>query len=146
MVSSLNNRPWLAFMEKLVGDSVAGPRETELPQLFCCRLEKQPDHLVAGRYLISQAGAELANACLLVNPECVFTQDGELPDQFSDASWLLSNFDLHGTVVWVKDSGTETLLPFWLGQELANVLSRTSPGAVALTCRPPGRPYCRWLA
>ncbi len=118
-------------MEKLVGDSVAGPRETELPQLFCCRLEKQPDHLVAGRYLISQAGAELANACLLVNPECVFTQDGELPDQFSDASWLLSNFDLHGTVVWVKDSGTETLLPFWLGQELANVLSRTSPGALA---------------
>ncbi len=77
-------------MEKLVGDSVAGPRETELPQLFCCRLEKQPDHLVAGRYLISQAGAELANACLLVNPECVFTQDGELPDQFSGSSLILT--------------------------------------------------------
>lgn len=83
-------------MEKLVGDSVLGPRETELPQLFCCRLEEQPDHLVAGRYLTSQAGPQLANACLLVNPECVFTQDGESPDQFSGTPWLFSNFDLKG--------------------------------------------------
>src|SRR5438093_8104863 len=73
MVSSLNNRPWLAFMEKL-GGSVPSPRETELPQLFCCRLEEQPDHLVAGRYLTSQAGAELVNDRLLVNPNCVFTK------------------------------------------------------------------------
>src|SRR5437879_7241862 len=87
MVSSLNNRPWLAFMEKLVGGSVPSPRETELRQLFCCRLEEQPDHLVAGRYLTSQAGAELVNDRLLVNPNCVFTKNGELPDEFSGIPW-----------------------------------------------------------
>src|SRR5437667_5997393 len=89
MVSSLNNRPWLAFMEKL-GGSVPSPRETELPQLFCCRLEEQPDHLVAGRYLTSQAGAELVNDRLLVNPNCVFTKNGELPDEFSGTPGLFS--------------------------------------------------------
>ncbi|PYX16538.1 MAG: hypothetical protein DMG87_17215, partial [Acidobacteria bacterium] len=103
MVPSLNNRPRLAFMEKLVGDSVPSPKETDLPQLFCCQLEEQPDHLVAGRYLTSRAGAELANTCLLVNPKCVFTRDGELPDEFAGMPWLFSNFDLHGTLVWVKD-------------------------------------------
>jgi hypothetical protein len=131
MVSSLNNRPWLTFMEKLVGDSVAGPRETDLPQLFCCRLEEQPDHLVAGRYLTSQAGAELANTCLLVNPECVFTRDGELPDQFSGTPWLFSNFDLHGTLVWVKDPGPGTTAPFSLGPKLATVFSTVRPGEPA---------------
>src|SRR5437667_3471837 len=105
MVSSLNSRPRLAFMEKLVGDSVPSPKETDLPQLFCCQLEEQPDHLIAGRYLTSRAGAELANTCLLVNPKCVFTRDGELPDEFAGMPWLFSNFDLHGTLVWVKYPG-----------------------------------------
>jgi hypothetical protein len=128
MVSSLNNRPWLAFMEKLVGGSVPSPRETELPQLFCCRLEEQPDHLVAGRYLTSQAGAELVNDRLLVNPNCVFTKNGELPDEFSGIPWLFSNFDLHGTLVWVKDPGPGTTAPFSLGPELAAVFRTVRPG------------------
>jgi hypothetical protein len=76
-------------MEKLVGDSVAGPRETELPQLFCCRLEEQPDHLVAGRYLNFDFKSDVQ---LFVNSECVFTRDGELPGQFSGTPWLFSNF------------------------------------------------------
>jgi len=118
-------------MEKLVGGSVRSPRETELPQLFCCRLEEQPDHLVAGRYLTSQAGAELVNDRLLVNPNCVFTKNGELPDEFSGIPWLFSNFDLHGTLVWVKDPGPGTGLPFWLGRELADVLCRAKPGEPA---------------
>src|SRR5437867_3838307 len=128
MVSSLNNRPWLAFMEKLVGGSVRSPRETELLQLFCCRLEEQPDHLVAERYLTSQAGAELVNDRLLVNPNCVFTKNGELPDEFSGIPWLFSNFDLHGTLVWVKDPGPGTTAPFSLGPELAAVFRTVRPG------------------
>jgi len=118
-------------MEKLLGDSVSVPKETELPQLFRCQLDEQPDHLVAGRYLTSQAWAESVNARLLVNPECVFTRDGELPDLFSDTAWLFSNFDLTGTLVWVRDPGRGTVLPFWLGRELADVFSRAKPGSLS---------------
>jgi hypothetical protein len=110
MVSSLNNQPWLAFVEKLLGDSVSGQGEAELPQLFRCQLDEQPDHLVAERYLNFNFKPDVQ---LFVNPQCVFTQDGELPDQFSGPSWLFSNFDLHGTVVWVRDPGTGTITPFW---------------------------------
>jgi hypothetical protein len=128
MVSSLNNRPWLTFMEKLVGDSVAGPRETELPQLFCCRLEEQPDHLVAGRYLNFDFKSDVQ---LFVNSECVFTRDGELPGQFSGTPRLFSNFDLHGALVWVRDPGPGTTVPFSLGPELATVFRTVRPGEPA---------------
>src|SRR5438128_10266479 len=114
MVSSLNNRPWLAFMEKLVGGSVPSPRETELPQLFCCRLEEQPDHLVAGRYLTSQAGADLVNDRFLVNPNCICTKYVELSVEFRDSCWHFFYFDLQVTFGIVKLPILGTDVPFWL--------------------------------
>ena len=82
-------------------------------------------HLVAERYLKSYFKPD---GPLIVNPELVFTQRGELPDEFSGTPWLFSNFDLDGTLVWIKDPGLGTVLPFWLGRELADVLSSVKPG------------------
>jgi hypothetical protein len=89
------------------------------------RLNEQPDHLLAERYLKSYFKPD---APLVVNPECVFTESGELPVECSGAPWLFSNFDLDGTLIWIKYPGPGAALPFWLGQELADVLSSVKSG------------------
>jgi hypothetical protein len=106
----------MAWMEKLMGSSVRATSALEFPSsLFYCHLERQPDHLVPGYVL---ARKDTCEEELSVNPECVFTFDGELPPTISAQECLVEKFALQGTVVWVPHPATGALQPFWLSHEL----------------------------
>lgn len=47
---------------------------------------------------------------------------GAVPSELETDRHLLENFDLRGTVAWVRDPATSCLQPFWLGPRMAAVL------------------------
>ena len=68
--------------------------------------------------------------------------DGELPDELESSRELLSGFVLRGTIAWVRDPATGTLLPFWLGPQLEDVARSLRPHEPV----PPSLPdSARWL-
>lgn len=137
MASQVKDAAWLAWIERLVGQSARTTLTAiELPRsLFHCCLDDQPDHLAPQRCLLRPGHWEgMADRPFLVNPAAFFAKNGELPaSEAAVLEALVGNFALQGEMVWVKDQrsedpGSNVLLPFWLGPEFGALLSGLQPG------------------
>jgi hypothetical protein len=98
------------------------------PSLFYCRLDDQPDHLVPEYALQARARAHPPERGLVLNPYTWFTHEGGVPPDESIDPSLLEGFALQGDMVWTKDPGSNTMRPFWLGEESGRVMADFRPG------------------
>src|SRR5579872_6134353 len=127
MDSQMKDAAWLAWIEQLAVAPARLDQGNELPRsLFHCCLDDQPDHLVPVLLLRPEYWEGLAGRPFFLNPNCIFTADGQSP---ADASIsILAGQIARGNTVWVRDPGSDALQPFWLGPELWNMLAGTQPG------------------
>ena len=136
MVSPLDDAPWLALMEKLMGNSAALPPEELPPALFYCQLEKQPDHLVP-QYALSAEHA--SDDALCVNPDCTFTDGRELPSRFALSEDTTEKLALRGPVAWVPHPATGQPQPYWIGTRLRESLENLRQGKASSDISPDTR-------
>ena len=101
------------------------------PDRYYCLLDELPLHLIPRGSRARLRGRESAEAELVLNPDCILCADGKLPGEFVGQSELCSGFALQGTVAWVRNPVTQTLLPFWLGPELAAAVCGLRAGEAA---------------
>ncbi len=107
----------------------AGSRQTLTstlpPGQFHCLLDELPLHLIPQRQLESQCWwLNFPAEQLVFNPECSILSAGHLPAELEPQRNLPKNFNLQGTVAWVRDPATGSLNPFWLGPRLEAAVSR----------------------
>jgi hypothetical protein len=130
MASQVKDTAWLEWIAGLMG---AGSRQTHTatlpPGQFHCLLDELPLHLIPQRQLASQCWWQnLSHQQLFPNPQCLVLPPGQVPAELEAHRHLLANFDLQGTVAWVRDPATGSLHPFWLGPRLEAVVSRLHAG------------------
>jgi hypothetical protein len=126
MATQLKDTAWLEWIASLMG---LGSRQTHTatlpPGQFHCLLDELPLHLIPQRQLQSQCWwLKLPPQQLFLNPECSVLPPGRVPVELEPHRHLLKNFNLQGTVAWVRDPATNSLNPFWLGPGLQAVVSR----------------------
>jgi hypothetical protein len=129
----MKDAAWLAWIEQLAVAPASQDRENELPRsLFHCRLDDQPDHLVPRRLLQPEYWEGSSDRPLFINPDCIFPTAAELA-----AADPTISFATPAEIIWIRDSGSDVLQPFWLGAEFASLLSGAQPGdpAPALSAR-----------
>ena len=127
MASSINNSGWLEWVAGLMGGaSRQNYSATFPPDRFYCLLDDLPFHLVPGAAWAAQRNrSEGRDLCL--NPDCQLHAAGELPQELRSQPELGSVFPLEGAIAWVRDTGTGSLIPFWLGPELESVVREWRP-------------------
>jgi hypothetical protein len=96
-----------------------------------CLLDEQPYYLVPANTL-----ARHDDAPLIVNPDCWFRWHGPLP---ADKARRLTNLTAlaDDPQVWVRDAGTDTVWPYWVGDEFMPYLAPLSPGSPMTRQLPP---------
>jgi hypothetical protein len=115
-------------LEFLRQQPIAPPVEDTMPMShFYCLLDEQPHYLVPKRYLEAEHESGLIEH-LTVNPQCWFTWNGSPPSEALGELSLPSQFATGSEMVWVSDSETRMLSPFWLGQAYAALLVGMRPG------------------
>jgi hypothetical protein len=143
MATQINNTPWLEWIASLTG---VGSRQTQTamlpPDQFHCLLDELPLHLIPLRQLKSGRERNLSDQKLFLNPSCSMLSAGEIPAELEPHRDLLENFNLQGTVAWVRDPATSSLQPFWLGSRLEGVVSHLCDGEPVSDSVPR---YVRWL-
>ena len=87
---------------------------------FYCLLDELPLHLVPRPALAAKSHD--SGRALFLNPECRLCVGEALPEELASQKELASAFALQGTVAWVRDANTGSLLPFWLGPKLESVV------------------------
>jgi hypothetical protein len=130
MATQLRDTAWLEWIAGLMG---AGSRQslTAAPPSgqFHCLLDELPLHLVPQRQLQAWCWwLNFSSEQLFLNPECSVLSAGCVPDELQAQRHLLENFNLQGTVAWVRDSATGSLNPFWLGPRLEAAISKLRLG------------------
>src|SRR5271155_3834008 len=102
MASQVKDAAWLAWIAALMG---AGSRQTHTatlpPHQFHCLLDELPLHLIPQRQLDSQRRP--SGRQLFLNPQCAVLPPGRVPEEMEQHRQLLGNFNLQGTVAWVRD-------------------------------------------
>jgi hypothetical protein len=131
MASQVKDTAWLEWMAGLMG---VGSRQTHTatlpPGQFHCLLDELPLHLIPQRQLESRCRSQdLLHQQLFLNPLCSVLHSGRLPADLEENRHLPENFNLRGTVAWVRDPATGSLCPFWLGPRQEAVASRLLAGA-----------------
>lgn len=94
------------------------------PRQFYCLLDELPVHLIPRRHSGSAANQCLRVEPLFLNPLCELLSNGAVPEELESQPDLLQNFELLGTVAWVKDPATNCLNPFWLSPRLEAIVSK----------------------
>jgi len=130
MATQLKDAAWLEWIASLMG---VGSRQTLTatlpPGQFHCLLDELPLHLIPQRQLQSQCWWQnLPPQQLFLNPQCSVLPPGRVPAELEPLRHSLANFNLQGTVAWVRDLATGSLNPFWLGPRLEAVVSRLRAG------------------
>src|ERR1700744_6519273 len=114
MATPVKNAPWMQWIEQLMGgvsrQECAG---TFPPDRFFCLLDELPLHLIPQRFRRSLRTE--GERPLYLYPKCALYALGRAPDEVTEG--LLSRFAWQGTMAWVRESESESLLPFWLGQK-----------------------------
>jgi hypothetical protein len=133
MATQLKDSAWLDWMAGLMG---VGSRQTHTatlpPAQFHCLLEELPLHLIPQRQLQAQCGWLNCSAePLFFNPQCSVLPAGRVPAELEADRHLLENFNLQGTVAWVRDPATGSVSPFWLGPRLEAEVSLLGAGEPA---------------
>jgi hypothetical protein len=128
MAASINNPAWLEWMNGLMG-GVSRQTQTATfpPDRFYCLLDELPVHLLTRRAFRSMQKRNCESRELFLNPDCEIRAAEDLPEELADCGDLLSGFALQGTIAWVRDSLSKSLLPFWLGPKLQAVLREIRP-------------------
>ena len=96
------------------------------PDRYYCLLDELPVHLIPRGS--SGLLRENLSGPLFLNPDCLFRPASQLPDEMAAQPGLVANFALQGTLAWVSDLTTETLLPFWIGPRLESALRNLRSG------------------
>jgi hypothetical protein len=121
MASSINNSAWLDWMAQLMGGvSRQTCAATFPPDRFYCLLDELPLHLVPRPALAVKS--QDVGRDLFLSPECRLNTGEALPEEVASQQELLSAFALQGTIAWVHDANTSSLMPFWLGPKLESVV------------------------
>jgi hypothetical protein len=132
MASSVDNSAWLEWMTTLIGGASRHPNAATLPpDRFYCLLDELPLHLIPQRVLRSLRLQKDRHQHLSVNPDCFLCPPGQVPDDLSARGDLLTRFALQGSIAWVRNPATRSLLPFWLGPQLEGVLRTLRPNEPA---------------
>ena len=143
MAASINNPAWLEWMAALIARE-PGAREpvtsepkggvsrrtlasTFPPDRFYCLLDELPLHLVPQQAWKLWQGFD-AKQPLFLNPGCIISSDGKLPDLFSSHHNLFTGFAIQGTIAWIRDSTSTLPLPFWLGPQFECLVHSLTPG------------------
>lgn len=128
MASQINNAAWLEWVANLMG-AVSRQTQTAMlpPSQFYCLLDELPLHLIP-QWQFRFGNRLQSGEPLFFNPRCSVLPAGAMPPELKPHRRLLENFDLQGTVAWVRDPATDALQPFWLGQRLEAVVSRLRGG------------------
>src|SRR5271169_312068 len=126
MASQVKDAGWLEWIAGLMG---TGSRQTLTaalpPGQFHCLLDELPLHLIPQRQLESQCWwVNFSAEQLDFNPECSILSAGRVPEELEPHRDLLKNFNLQGTVTWVRDPATSSLNPFWLSPRLEALVLR----------------------
>ena len=87
---------------------------------FYCLLDELPLHLVPRPAWAAKS--KDAGRDLFLNPECRLFTGEALLDEVASQKELLSAFALQGTIAWVHDADTSSLMPFWLGPKLESIV------------------------
>jgi hypothetical protein len=130
MASQIKDTAWLEWIAGLMG---VGSRQTLTatlpPGQFHCLLDELPLHLIPQRQLESPSWwRNVSKQQLFLNPYCSVLPAGKVPAELEPHRHLLNNFNLQGTVAWVRDPATGALHPFWLGPRLEALVSRLHAG------------------
>jgi hypothetical protein len=146
MATQLKDTAWLEWIASLMG---VGSRQTLTSTLplgqFHCLLDELPLHLIPQRQLQSQCWwLNFSPQQLFVNPQCLVLSAGRVPTELETHRHLLKNFNLQGTIAWVRDPATGSPSPFWLGPRLEAAVSRLRAGEPVPASTPAD--VCRLLA
>ena len=101
------------------------------PDRYYCLLDELPLHLIPRGARVRLRGREREETRMVLNTDCTVCEDGKLPDEILCQGEPCLHFALQGTVVWVRNPVTQTLLPFWLGPELAAAVRGLRAGEAA---------------
>jgi hypothetical protein len=139
MASQVKDTAWLEWIAGLMG---VGSRQTHTATLptgqFHCLLDELPLHLIPQRQLQSKCWwLNTSPEQLFLNPQCSVLARGRVPAELEPHRHLLKNFNLQGSVAWVRDPATCSLHPFWLGPRLETVVSRLRAGEPVPASIPP---------
>jgi len=133
LINTANNAPWMEWVESLMGE-VSGEEvsrhahaATLPPDRFYCLLNELPLRLIPQRAHKSLQLEAKREEILYLNPDCMLCTNGQVPDELASRGELLSGFALQGTMAWVRNPASESLLPFWLGPQLDGIVQGLRP-------------------
>ncbi|MGB7598820.1 MAG: hypothetical protein WBM24_00830 [Candidatus Sulfotelmatobacter sp.] len=98
------------------------------PEKFHCLLDELPLHLIPQHGFDRRLQRVDTSQPLFLNPECLVLPSGVAPPELETHLELLEGFHLQSTIAWVRDSGTGSLNPFWLGPQLDTLVSNLRSG------------------
>jgi hypothetical protein len=128
LINTANNPAWLEWMTTLMGGASRHTHAATFPpDRFYCLLDELPVHLIPQRALKTLQLQQDRDQILYLNPDCILCAHGQLPDELASRKDVLSGFAVQGTMAWVRNPATGSLLPFWLGPELEGVLQALRP-------------------
>src|SRR5215831_18211914 len=111
MAASLNNSAWLEWMSRLMGRGSQPLYAATLPpDHYHCILDELPFHLIPCSALARVDQSRGLEGPWFLNPGCAFSNDSKLPESIASQQDLLSRFAMQGTVAWVTNSATESIL------------------------------------
>jgi len=134
MAAPVRDTAWLEWIAGLMG-AASRQRHTAMlpPHQFHCLLDELPLHLVPQWFLNRKCLQGEAPQELFLNPRCLISPAGEVPEELQTHRDLLAGFNLQGTVAWVRDPATGALHPFWLGPRLERAVRRLREGESAFS-------------
>jgi hypothetical protein len=139
MAAQVNNSAWLEWMASLMGaESRRTQTSTLPPEQFYCLLDELPLHLIPRAHARPKLWPNENEGAFFLNPDCAVLSDAIVPPELERRRDLLRNFNLQGTIAWVRDSATGDVQPFWIGQRLRPFVSQLKVGEPAPASIPPG--------
>lgn len=131
MASPVTDTAWLQWIAKLTGGaSRQRCAATFPPDSFYCLLDELPLHLIP-RWFLESRRFRICEPELFLNPNCHLCQAGQLPTDLDLRAEWPPGFALQGTMAWVRDPETTSLLPFWLGPQMEAAVSSLRPSEPA---------------
>ena len=105
------------------GGSRQAHASTFPPDRYYCLLDDLPLQLVPRGSRSSRTSHD-GERDLVLNPICRLYTAPELPEELAGPQEM---FSLQGTIAWVRDANTHSLLPFWLGAQLEGFVKDLRP-------------------